>query len=133
MNILFYIPASSGAQDRIQDVVETVASTAKVEVYQSMKTFAGRLSRPAVEPVAAVLVIGGREDLFEMGSIRTLLIETPLILILPDRKKSTTAMGFRFYPRFITYADGDLKEVEAVLQKCSITITKINIEACCAK
>lgn len=124
MDLLFYIPPSSEAENRLHEVVEMAASTAKVAVYQSMRNFIHRLCRPASRPEAAVLLIKGKEDFLQMVSVRSLLIETPLILILPDRKESTTALGFTFYPRFMTYADGNLQEVEAVLEQMLDNYTK---------
>ncbi|MBU0767596.1 MAG: hypothetical protein KJ687_00670 [Proteobacteria bacterium] len=40
-----------------------------------------------------------------------------IILILPDGDNETTTMGHTLFPRYLTYADGVFKDVEAVLKK----------------
>jgi hypothetical protein len=63
------------------------------------------------------VLISGRSDLNEFVSIRHLLSEIPLILILPHRDNKTTSVGLDLAPRFLTYADADLREVGMVLEK----------------
>ena len=117
MNVLFYIPVTGEAGERIHRVVEMVAPKARTEVFYSIKDLSWRLCRPAESPTIAVLLAGDEEDLLSMISIRHLLSEIPVILILPVRDHSITAMGHRLSPRFLTYMDGNFAEVEAVLGK----------------
>jgi len=64
-----------------------------------------------------VRLAGNKEDLQNLVAIRHLLSGKPFILILPDRRDGTTAIGHSLGPRFLTYADGNLAEVVAVLEK----------------
>ena len=62
-------------------------------------------------------MVGTNDELQEMLSIRSLLLDIPLIVILPERKEKIISQGRKLYPRFLTYADGDLAETAAVLEK----------------
>ncbi len=46
-----------------------------------------------------------------------LFSEIAIILILPDREESITAMGYTLCPRFLTYVDSNSSELTAVLGK----------------
>ena len=117
MNVLFYIPVTGEAGEKIHRVVEMAAPKARTEVFRSIKDLSWRLCRPAESPAIAVLLAGDEEDLLSIVSIRQLLSEIPIILILPVRDHSTTAMGHSLSPRFLTYMDGNFEEVGAVLGK----------------
>ena len=117
MNVLFYIPTTSKASERMYEVIEMVGLKAVIEIFTNIEDLSWRLRRPANNPSIATLLIRNREDLFELASIRELLSELPLIIILPDRKKANAAIGYSLTPRFLTYADSDFMEVGAVLEK----------------
>ncbi|MBF0510583.1 MAG: hypothetical protein HQK57_16890 [Deltaproteobacteria bacterium] len=57
--------------------------------------------------------------------IRDLLLDVKMILILPDKEENTVAVGHALYPRYMTYADGDLQDVVEVIKKC-LTISARN-------
>ena len=52
-----------------------------------------------------------------MLSLRKLLSDLRLILILPDRDRDTVMSAHALRPRFLTYADGNLDDIAAVLRK----------------
>ena len=117
MNVLFYLPVTSEIDAKIQKVVEMARSMAKTEVFRSIKDFSIRLCRPADSPAIAVLLAGNKIDLVDFAFIRNLLSDTPIILVLPDREESTATIGYALVPRFLTYMDGNLMEIGAVLEK----------------
>lgn len=65
----------------------------------------------------AVILATSREELEEFILIRNLMDGLSIILILPDRERETILRGHYLYPRFVTYADSDLKDITAVLSK----------------
>ena len=119
MNIVFYIPHTHIVKDkqRLYRVVEMAGAKGKTEIFRNISDLSRRLSKPADAATIAVVLISGRSDLNEFISIHHLLSEIPLILILPYRDNKTTSIGFDLAPRFLTYADTDLSEVGAVLEK----------------
>ena len=65
----------------------------------------------------AVLLAASKGQLSELLSLRELLNDVRIILILPDRGRETISQGHLLRPRFLSYADGDLTDVIAVLSK----------------
>ena len=117
MNVIFYLPVTSKIDPRIQEVVEMARSMAKTEIFRSIGELSSRLRWPAAGFVIAFIVAGNKKDLVELAFIRHLLSDTPIILVLPDREKSTAIIGYGLVPRFLTYMDSNLMEVGAVLEK----------------
>ena len=117
MNVFFYLPITSEIDARIQGAVEMAKSMAKTEVFRSIENLSKRLHKPADGFTIAVLVAGSKKELLDIVSIRHLLSDIPVILVLPDRQDETIAAGHKLYPRFLTYVDSKLTEVGAVLEK----------------
>lgn len=118
MNVLFYISATSNMNERFHGVVEMTARKADTEVLRSIPELSDKLSRPDCDsPTVAVLLACNKRDLIELNSLRHLLADMPLIVILPDNRKATTAMGHALSPRFLTCVDNNINEVGAVLEK----------------
>ena len=119
MNILFYIPHTHIVKEkqRLYRVVEMAGARAKTEIFRNISNLSLRLSKPADTATIAVVLVSGRSDLNSFVSIRHLLSDIPFILILPHRDNKTTSIGLDLAPRFLTYADTDLREVGAVLEK----------------
>ena len=67
-----------------------------------------------------VFQAAGQEDFLFLESINNLLFDARLILVLPNREKDTIKKGYSLYPRFITYTDGNYRDVTAVLNKMLI-------------
>ena len=117
MNVIFYLPVTSRIDARIQEVVEMAGSMAKTEILRSIGDLSSRLRWPADGFVIAFLVAGNKKDIVDFALIRHLFSDTPIILVLPDRKESTAIIGYGLVPRFLTYMDSNLMEAGAVLEK----------------
>jgi hypothetical protein len=118
MNILFYYSQpNNGVDKKLQEVIDTVVPKEKTEIYRSIDALSRRLQQPTHNLGIAVLVAGSKDELMEIFSIRDLLNSLRIILILPDREGDTIDKGRALYPRFIGYADGNLVDVAAVLDR----------------
>ncbi len=117
MNIIFYLPETTEVGKRIQKIVEKIEFQAETEVYRDMDGLSYRLRQPKAVPTIATILAATQKDLKELTSIQHLLSGIPTVVILPDREKETTAVGYTFSPRFLTYVDSNLDEIVAVLDK----------------
>jgi hypothetical protein len=70
-----------------------------------------------VSQSVVVFQAADQTDFLFLDSIRNLLFDAKLILILPDREKDTIKKGFSLYPRYMAYPDDDYRDVAAVLKK----------------
>lgn len=119
MCVLFFARESGGAAGRFYEILKTLVSDkAKLEVFRTPKDLSGRLRRPSgFKEGIAVLFVKSREELLELQSLGELLCDLRIILLLPDDEEETIAAGHLLRPRFLSYADGDFREVAAVLYK----------------
>ena len=119
MKLFIYSRKSDGAIDRLQMQIESCMQGKIKETFNSVENLSRRLCRPNTlrEETIAVLLTVDRKDLLDLISIRDLLDDIGIILILPDDKKETISAGHRLWPRYISYANGNFKDVAAVLNK----------------
>jgi hypothetical protein len=118
MRLLLYTPVSGGFGGQLQREIEELIPLNDVEVYRSIENLSNRLRQCAHDLSIAVLHAARREDLSDILSIRDLLRDVRIILILPDRDESTVAKGHTLRPRFLSYSDGGFADVFSVLKKC---------------
>ena len=126
-DVIFYRMFTEGAGGQLQKMIEDVVPNENTEIYSTIDTLGQRLRRPSYDIAVAVLLISGREELRDVLSIRHLFDNIKIILILPDRKNKTILLGHKLRPRFLSYTDGDFKDVAAVLKKM-LTVLDFNNE-----
>ncbi len=115
--VLFVNGKCAAAGNRLQKSIESVVSGQDLEIQRSIKDLSKRLNRFPRNIDLAVLFAASKDQLSELLSLRELLYDVRIILILPDRGRETISKGHLLRPRFLGYADGDLTDVIAVLSK----------------
>ena len=126
-DIILYSMFLEGTGGQLLKMIEHVVPNENTEIYSTIDTLGQRLSRPSYNIAVAVLLISGREELRDVLSIRHLFDNIKIVLILPDRKNETIVIGHKLRPRFLSYTDGDFKDVAAVLKKM-LTVLDFNNE-----
>ena len=116
MVFIIYKPSTNNS-DKLQRIIQPLVSEKQVENYCSIKDITQRLQRPMKEEVVGILMPSSEEDLSDLLSINHLVRDIRIILVLPDRDEKTISIGHSLRPRFLTYADGDLSDVAAVMTK----------------
>jgi hypothetical protein len=117
MNLLLYARETNGPGERLRSVIQGVVPEDRTETCRDLPGLIRRLRRPVNGFDIAVLLASTKEDLEDILSIRNLLSDLRIILVLPDRGKSTISKGHSLRPRFLSYADSNLGDVGAVLAK----------------
>jgi hypothetical protein len=117
MKILFYGTTNIGAVKRLQKVIESAVPMENIEVYRDIEELGERLRLPTSDLNISVFFTKSKTELFELFLIKKWLLNLRIILILPDGDNETITMGHKLFPRFLTYADSDFKDVKAVLSK----------------
>ena len=117
MSILFYCSEIQGTGKQIQRIIEKQVSGIKIQVYKTIKSFFGRLSKPTHDLTVTIIVAASHKELDELLLLGNLLQDIPIILILPDQKHKTIRKGHKLYPRFVSYLDSDFYDVALVLAK----------------
>ena len=117
MGLLVYVNAMNVAGKRLSGVIKAVARGREIEVHRDMESLIRRLRQPRSDLSIAVLFAFTREDLEDILSIRDLLRDLRIIILLPDSEEDTVRKGHTLRPRFLTYANGDLEDVGVVLRR----------------
>jgi hypothetical protein len=111
--ILFY----AANEDRVVEALERQIADFSVVRCRSFDTMAKRLRRPRHGLHVALAVVSGQGDIERLDSIRGLLRDLRLVVVLPGRDETIVSWAHKLGPRFIAYADGGYEQVGAVLKK----------------
>jgi hypothetical protein len=117
MKLLYYVKTMDGAGKKLHSVIQSLFHLLPIEILRTIESLNRRLRQPVNNFNIAVLLASSKEDLLDLLAIRDLFWNLRIILIIPDRKSETVAMGHMLRPRFLSYADGNFKDVDAVLKK----------------
>lgn len=111
----------NSAGKKLRRMLEESFETEKGAYYPSIEKLASRLRNPMASDMVAVLLPADKDELTHLVSIRHLLRDIRIILVLPDSKEETISQGHALRPRFLSYADGDFSDVAAVTAKMMAT------------
>ncbi len=114
-NILLYMDTVSGK--RLQDAILNMVPSDQLTICRTVQELTADLLQSPFPFDIVVLFMATQKGFFPVLSVRYLLIDHRVILVLPDRNRETIASGHSLFPRFISYADGDLSDVTAVLSR----------------
>jgi hypothetical protein len=117
MKCIFYEKRSGIIAGQIIGLLKASAAENKTELYHTIRTLSQRLTRPIDGLAIMVLIAGDRKDLLSILAIQKLFGLIRIIIILPDREDESVKMGYKLQPRFLTYVNGDISEVQAILRK----------------
>ena len=117
--IIFFSTSCGEAEERLLGVIETVVKTTDVKTYRTVDSLSRRLCQPRNGDDIAILLASSKVELHYLNliSLRNLLSDMKIILILPDSNTDTVAKGHILRPRFLSYCDGDFQDVVAVLSR----------------
>lgn len=117
MNIILYAPVINVETMKLFDTMQNVSLDVELEVHQTVRSLIRTLCYPAKDLSIAVLYIGNRKELDAFLSIRNLLENLPMILIMPKEEEALIAKAHLLRPRFIAFSGGNSDDLCAVLRK----------------
>jgi predicted nucleotidyltransferase len=117
MTVLFYTTQSDLAAEQLQNVIELLVLKDQLEMCRTFDSLSRRLCRPSNHLDIAVLAAANGEDLLKILSLRDLLSDIRIILILPNGKPETISKAHSLGPRFLTYLDSNVEDLQGVLSK----------------
>ena len=120
MQLLFYSSGDDQDEKRLEAAVHQVIPESKIELFKRLDDLRERLRRPVEPDSIAVLSALNREELQQLQVLRRLLIEIYVVLVIPDRKKSTIELAHLLLPRFLSLANSDFTDLKIVLDKMYI-------------
>lgn len=115
MPLLVYSTKTNDAEERLLRVIELLLPEKKLKFYRSIDDLSARLRQPVVNPRIIILLAASRKELENILSIRELLEDAKIILIVPDTDPATLARGHTLRPRFLSDCNSDFVDVAAVV------------------
>lgn len=115
MALLIYSSKTEEAGGRLLSAIGLLIPENKIEVCQTIDELSQRLRQPLFNPTIAILLATTGEELQNILSIKDLLWDIKIILIVPDMKRGTVAKGHTLRPRFVCDCHSDFVDVAAVL------------------
>jgi hypothetical protein len=117
MNVVCYVDDLQDTGKKLHAMLDSFLAKDQVLSCQTKEELTHWLLQPAQDVRAAVLFARDHYHLSMLLSLRDLLYDCRVILVLPDRAPSTVAQGHTFRPRLLTFVDTDfIPMVGAVLQ-----------------
>ena len=117
MQLLFYSRRDGKNRKRLEAAVHKVIPKRHIELFKSLDDFRERLRMPIEAESIAVLMASDQEELQEMQLLRWLLTEIYVVLVIPDRKKSTIELAHLLLPRFLSQTKDNFINLGKVLNK----------------
>jgi len=117
IHVLFYMPVRDERAEAGLKMMEKASLAARTEIFSSIEDLSTWLRRLLSGVTIAVLYAPRAGDFQILLSIKELLQDVYVLLVLPDRKASTLSRGHMLNPRFLTFVDADPSDVGLVLTK----------------
>jgi hypothetical protein len=117
MRLLLYSCRESEDSKRLEATVHKVIPKDRIELFKSLTELRERLRTPVEPDSIAVLLASSEEELRKMQPLRVLLPEIFVVLVIPDRMRSTIALAHLLLPRFLSQKSDDFKDLGRVLEK----------------
>jgi hypothetical protein len=115
MNVLLYVPNSG--QDDIRQRIEGLIPEKGLKIYKTFGGLSERLHRSIDPETILIIVACSQEKLSEIFPLRRVLGDVRTVVVAPDQGPKTVSLAHQLRPRFLTYANADLVDLAAVLQK----------------
>lgn len=116
MDIILYSPSNSTG-DRLLSEVETVVPVNRIMIFRDIEAFINKILYPVNMHTVIVIFASTKDELMHIVSFKQMFSDHRIILILPNRSDQVISAGHALYPRFLSFADSNFKDIAAVLKK----------------
>lgn len=117
MILLIFAPlAAAEVLEFINALLELIPDISR-ELFYSLDELTERLRSPIYDDVIALFVISDRQSLSDLLTIRPLLRNVRILLVLRDQDEDCISAGHHLYPRYLTTLNDDVQEIALVLDK----------------
>ena len=100
ITIILFKTSEGTNGDRLQSLLESIIPD--IETFNTFENLTSRLRKPTQEINATIIFIKNSEELDKTLSVKGLLENIPIYLILSDNKKNTISKGHSLRPRLLS-------------------------------
>ncbi|NWH05172.1 hypothetical protein [Desulfobacter latus] len=113
MILIYFATSNTGAAKKIQNIAENTG--AACEVYRRFRSLSTRLRELKQDIIGVIALASDHDELSTLIKDKELLLDVPLILILPDNAMTTHSQARRLRPRLLMSVEDNLMDLEQVL------------------
>lgn len=117
MMLLLYAKAKNVVSQELKQILNGRSSDACLETYSNLDDVFQRLRQPRLNLKIGVLSIGSEAELDRLITIRELLSDMRLVIVLADKDPQTVSKAHALAPRFITFSDAGIDPLVSVVKK----------------
>jgi DNA-binding NarL/FixJ family response regulator len=117
MMLLLYANGKNGVSSELKQILNGRSSDARLEAYSNLDDVFHRLRQPRLNLKIGVLSIGSEAELDRLLTIRELLSDMRLVIVLSDKDPQTVSKAHALAPRFITFSDAGIGPLVSVVEK----------------
>ncbi len=117
MQLLYYSSSAGQDSERLEAAVHKAVPPGRIEIFKRLDDLRARLRTPVEPDSIAVFLASSLKELQDMQSLRGLLTEIYIILVLPDLKKGTVKVAHHLLPRYLSQKGSDFADLKIVLHK----------------
>ena len=115
--ILFYGSEDNPEKDNIRRQMIEHHIRQPVVPVNSLDALESRLRQPHQDIDIIFICIGDAIEMAQLTRMRSLLIDSRIVMVLPNRDRDMVTWAHKIGPRFIAYADNGDQQVGGVLDK----------------
>jgi len=114
MSLIFFASGLETYAGRLLKLVAEAAPRVEIEVHLTLDSLIHRMRQSDPEAQVVILVARTRRDLDGLLTLRQLLIDRHLILVVPDGEADTLSAGHRLHPRYMSVLESGPQSAAAV-------------------
>ena len=116
MNYLFAPESVVERQSIFLEICEAIGPEDRLEMFPDITGFSARL-RQLDNPEIIIMLAVGKTDMPDILSLRSLIRDAAIIILLSDEEEDTVTSAIRLRPKFIGSVNGDLEKVVPIVEK----------------
>jgi hypothetical protein len=115
--VIFYSATYGGYGERLLRIIEIVVLKTDIKIISNIDALSRALCQTRCSAAIAILLASSGKDLLDILSLKDLLLDHKIILVLPNSDPDTVSKGHILRPRFMSNCHGNVQEVAVVLKR----------------
>ncbi len=129
MQVLIFFNSNDHVVHRLQSELRPLSRFITIKYFNNFNMFNLSLRGSLISETIVVFCITDEACLRLAHSIKKWLVKTKLLLVFQNNDPSLVSQVSDLYPRYYTFASGDLKDVKAVIARMIDSVQQPNSKA----
>jgi len=115
MTLLFFSESNNGFGKGFQKSIEQVYE--KTEIFRTIRSLSARLRYCLYDIIGLVIVIDNIEQLNKIMSLKEILMDITIIIILPEKNNKIISAAYSLRPKYLSFTDSDQSEITTIVSE----------------